>query len=79
MPAIKNRAGWPGFFCVELDAVTSQRGATGAEVPLVGLGPVFCNRSPGCASLQGQPIAHRTLLRKSDGETDPLPGASRMP
>ena len=29
--AKKNRAGWPGFFCVELDAVTSQRGATGAE------------------------------------------------
>jgi hypothetical protein len=27
----ENRAGWPGFFCVELDAVTSQRGATGAE------------------------------------------------
>jgi hypothetical protein len=33
----ENRAGWPGFFCVELDAVTSQRGATGAEgaVPLL--------------------------------------------
>jgi len=32
-PALQkeNRAGWPGFFCVELDAVTSQRGATGAE------------------------------------------------
>jgi hypothetical protein len=27
----ENRAGWPGFFCVELDAVTSQRGATGSE------------------------------------------------
>ena len=27
----ENRAGWPGFSCVELDAVTSQRGATGAE------------------------------------------------
>jgi hypothetical protein len=27
----ENRAGWPGSFCVELDAVTSQRGATGAE------------------------------------------------
>jgi hypothetical protein len=25
----ENRAGWPGSFCVELDAVTSQRGATG--------------------------------------------------
>ena len=31
----ENRAGWPGFFCVELDAVTSQRGATGAEVAFV--------------------------------------------
>ena len=29
--AKENRAGWPGFSCVELDAVTSQRGATGAE------------------------------------------------
>ena len=27
----ENRAGWPGSFCVELDAVTSQRGATGTE------------------------------------------------
>ena len=44
----ENRAGWPGFLCVELDAVTSQRGATGAEAALlVGLGPV---RSPESAS-----------------------------
>jgi hypothetical protein len=28
----ENRAGWPGFFCVELDAVTSQRAAVGEEV-----------------------------------------------
>ena len=32
----ENRAGWPGFLCVELDAVTSQRGATGAEAAFSG-------------------------------------------
>jgi len=35
LSAKENRAGWPGFFCVELDAVTSQRGATRAEIAFV--------------------------------------------
>jgi hypothetical protein len=45
----KRKPGWLArLLCVELDAVTSQRGATGAEAAfLAGLGPV---RSPGIAS-----------------------------
>jgi hypothetical protein len=46
----KNRAGWPGFFCVELDAVTSQRGATDAEGAFVILG----RESPDRKDLTGQ-------------------------
>jgi hypothetical protein len=40
----ESRAGWPGFLCVELDAVTSQRGAAGAEAASGWLWPI---RSPG--------------------------------
>jgi len=57
MKATKNRAGWPGFFCVELDAFTLQLGATGAEAALlVELEPV---RSPGDAALK--PVIDRRL------------------
>ena len=33
-PEKDNRAGWPGCHCVELDAVTSQPGATDAEAAI---------------------------------------------
>jgi hypothetical protein len=54
----ENRAGWPGFFCVELDAVTSQRGATSAEAAVLLLRRVHRSkhlpgkRKPTCGWMQ---------------------------